>query len=104
MALQLDYVLSISNEPKTVYAKIEQAITIIKKEIINDETAEIAETLKTNMLVSFYNSKEDREAEKNPIDRIPFTFENQATSSLETAYNLLKTHADFVNAVDILEE
>ena len=104
MAIQLDYILSISSEPKTVYAKIDYANTIAKKEVINEETGEIAETLKTYMSVSFYNSKDDRLADKKPIDRIPFVFENQAISSLETAYNLLKTDSKFTSAVDILED
>lgn len=103
MALQVDYVLSISTEPKTVYAKIDYANTIAKKEVINEDTGEIAETLKTYMSVSFYNSQADRIANKNPIDKIPFVFENQSTSSLASAYILLKTHADFSSAIDILE-
>jgi hypothetical protein len=101
MALQLNYILSISTEPKEVYAKIEYANTIAKKEIINDETGEVAETLKTYMRVSFYNSKADRLAEKKPIDRLPFVFENKAVSSLETAYNLLKTLPEFSGALDV---
>lgn len=101
MALQLDYVLSISNEPKTVYAKIIQANTIVKKEVIDDETGEIAETLKTIINISFYNSKSDRDAEKNPIEQKQFTFENAYISNLESAYILLKTHNDFTNAIDI---
>lgn len=104
MALQLDYVLTISSEPKTVYVKIEQANSIAKKEVINEETNEIAETLKTYMRVNFYNSEADRRADKNPIEPKSFVFENSAISSLETAYNLLKTHSDFENAIDILEE
>lgn len=103
MALQIDYILSISTEPKTVYAKIEQANTIAKKEIINEETSEIAETLKTYIRVNFYNSQTDRLASKNPIEQKSFVFENQAVSSLATAYNLLKTHSNFTEATDILE-
>lgn len=101
MALQLDYLLNISTEPKNVYAKIEQAITIVKKEIVNEETGEIAETLKTNIRVNFFNSQADRLADKLPIDQKPFVFENQAVASLEEAYNLLKTHNEFTNAIDV---
>jgi len=101
MALQLDYVLNISSEPKNVYVKIEQANTIVKKEIIDEDTGELAETLKTYMRVSFYNSQTDRIAEKNPIERKSFIFENQAISSLASSYTLLKTHADFTEAIDV---
>jgi len=104
MALQLDYVLSISIEAKNVYAKIEQAITVTKKEIINEETNEIAETLKTCIRVIFYNSKTDRDNNKNPIESKSFLFNDAYILSLQSAYNLLKTHPEFNVATDILEE
>jgi len=101
MALKLDYILRISTEEKEVYAKIEQAQTIAKKEIINEDTGEMAETLKTYMRVNLYNSQDDRDANKNPIQQESFIFASSAISSLETAYNLLKTHDKFTNAIDV---